>query len=171
MNLRPVLALLWALDASPVAAQGDFPIPLRIDAMDRGCAPVTDTVAYPGLETPLFRFGVYEVGRDTLLKASAAYWCIMPNADRGTALVIWRERGDAPLPGGCASVIRYWSSPGGLRFERRSVVRLSSAHPVDQPSRVGPPVSARGTVIVSEYDGKSARFICHTGRWYVAVSP
>ena len=171
MMCRRALALLRWFGVLPAAAQSDLPIELRVDAMGRGCAPVSDTTAYPGLESPLFRFGVYEVGGDTLRRSSGAYWCIMPDANRGTALVIWREWGaGAPVPGGCASVIRYRGSPGGLRFERRAVVQLREARLVDEPERRGPRVAAKGTVIVSEYGGVVARSICHTGWWYVALS-
>ena len=138
--------------------------------MERGCAPVSDTTGYSGISLPLYRFGVYETGGDTLRRASAAYWCIMPDVSQGTGLVIWREwGGGAPVPGGCASVIRYRGVPGGLRFERGAVVQLRDAHLVEDPGRRGPRVAARGTVIVSEYGGVTTRFICHTGRWYFVL--
>jgi hypothetical protein len=164
------LALLLLLGAPPTAAQRVLPVVLHVDAMERGCAPVTDTTAFPGLTLPLFRFGVYEAGKDTLRRVSGAYWCIMPDANQGTALVIWRDwGGGAPVPGGCASVIRYRGMPGGLRFEQRAVMQLRDAHLVEDPGRRGPRVTAKGTVIVAEYGGVTARFLCHTGRWYVAL--
>ena len=171
MRYRRALALLWLLCAPPLAAQSNLPIEFRADASGRGCVPVADATRYPGLESPLFRFGVYEVGKDTLRRASGAYWCLMPDATPGTALVIWRDwESGSPVAGGCGSVIRYRGSPGGLRFERRGVVQLREAYLVEEPGRRGPRVAARGTVIVSEHGGVTARFICHVGRWYVALS-
>jgi hypothetical protein len=169
---RPRLFLLAGLLAAPAAiAAQEMPIPLWIDARDRGCLPVVDTTRFPGLTLPLWRYGVYETGLDTLSKASAAYWCELPTGEPMTALVIWRDWGNAPLPGGCTNVIRYGRPVvGGLRFERRGRVDLRQAHLVDEPAKKGPPVTARGTVIISEYDGRVTRFICHTGRWYVATS-
>lgn len=171
MRCRRALTLLWLLGVPPLAAQGRLPVEFRADAISRGCVPVTDTTQYPGLEGPLSRFGVYEVGKDTLRRASGAYWCLMSDATSGTALVIWRDWGsNAPVSGGCGSVIHYRGSPGGLRFERRGVVQLLEAHLVEEPDRRGPRVTARGTVIVSERGGVTARFICHVGRWYVVLS-
>lgn len=171
LALLPLGLILLLATPAAATAQVQLPDRLRADAMRRRCAPVTDTTAVPGLREPLFRFGVYETGRDTLREVSGAYWCIMSTADQSTALIIWREWGDAPVPGGCVNVIPYRGPPGGLRFERRGVVHLDSARVVDEPWRKGPRVAARGTVIVSEHDGRVARFICHTGRWYVAVAP
>ncbi len=171
MPSRRILRLLvFLLGPAAIAAQ-EMPIHLRIDAQDRGCTPVLDTTRFPGLTAPLWRFGVYESGADTLSKVSAAYWCELPTAEPVVAIVIWREWGNAPLPGGCTSMIKYSrASVGGLRFERRGRVDLRTAHPVDEPSRKGPPVTARGAVIISEYDGRVTRFICHTGRWYVTTT-
>jgi proline iminopeptidase len=149
----------------------ELPDLLRFDAVARDCIPVLDTLAFPGLKTPLWRYGVYEEGADTLRKESAAYWCSMSSGDSETAIVIWRrELIETPLPGGCSRVIRYRGRPGGLRFERRGSVPLRDAHPVDEPGRKGPPITARGTVIIAEHEDRTARFICHTGRWWVLLS-
>jgi hypothetical protein len=170
MHRRRILLLLTCLLGPVAIAAQEMPIHLRIDAKDRGCAPVLDTTRFPGLTLPLWRFGVYESGADTLKKASAAYWCELPTAEPVVAIVIWREWGDSPVPGGCTTMIKYArASVGGLRFERRGRVDLRAAHPVDEPARKGPPIVARGTVIISEYDGRVTRFICHTGRWYVST--
>lgn len=170
MRPRRILPLLaFLLGPAAIAAQ-EMPIDLRIDAQDHGCTPILDTTRYPGLTLPLWRFGVYESGADTLRRSSAAYWCDLPTGGPTAVIVIWRALGDAPLPGGCASVIRYGrASVGGLRFERRGRLDLRTAHPVDEPSRKGPPITARGAVIISEYDGRVTRFICHTGRWYAST--
>jgi hypothetical protein len=152
--------------ANAQATSQAFPDQLLGDALTRRCSPVLDTTNLPGLTAPLWRYGVYEAGRDTLKKASAAYWCDMPTANEQVSLVIWRAWGDGPVPGGCADVIPYRGGPGGLRFERRGTMDLREARLVDEPSKRGPPVTARATVIISEYDGRSVRFVCHTGRWY-----
>lgn len=171
LALLVLLVLLVLLGAPSASAQPGVPAAIRADAMGRGCTVISDTTAYPDRKLPLFRFGVYEVGKDTLRRVSAAYWCFTPDAYHGTSLVIWRDwNAGSPVPGGCDSVIRYRGVPGGLRFERRAVVDLRQARLVDDPSVRGPRVTARGTVIVSEYGGVTARFICHTGRWYVTLS-
>ncbi len=168
-NSITVLVLALALAPLLVQAQrGAFPLPLRFDAEDLGCVPVQDTLAFSGLEDPLWRFGVPGIVRGAADTTTAAYWCSMPTGPSETSLVVWRlELREAPLPGGCSRIIPYRGRPGGLRFERRGEMALQDAYAVDEIGRKGPRVTARGTVFVSTNETRTVRFICHTGRWWM----
>jgi hypothetical protein len=68
-----LLLVLGLLVGPETIVAQEMPIHLRIDAKDRGCVPVLDTTRFPGLTLPLWRFGVYESGADTLRRTGASY--------------------------------------------------------------------------------------------------
>ena len=100
-------------------------------------------------------------------EGSAVYWGDLRTGRERYLLVVWLS--DTSLASGqrCPSTIAWHDYPWGLRLLRNLQLPLSDFFYRENPRQNGPEGQRTGGPVIesNSYDGVSARFYCHAGKW------
>lgn len=120
----------------------------------------------PGMVNPPYVYGYLQGSAE----ASAVLWCRKKRPDEKPYELLIISRRPA-MNADCPAKIAWWNYPGGLSLDRRTKQSLAYFHYVNNPNEQGPAnTQTTGTTIVSDYDGVSVRFYCHSGRWLYRIA-
>lgn len=158
----PILVAVFGFSNQCAAENLVMPQELVQFAGAKGCSQVDDFFARPGMIDPPYVYG-YAPGDE---EDSAVFWCQRQMNGKRQYVLQFMYKKKVPASG-CADYIVWPNPPRGLSLVKSD--RLTSDYFVYLDDRTSPPkgIPFAGPAILSTYDGVSAWFYCHQGRWLV----
>jgi hypothetical protein len=133
-------------------------------ARANGCGQVDDFFDRPGMINPPYVYGWLPGDKEK----SAVFWCKKTKNDAIPYKLMFKPA-DSKKLAGCAAVIEWRNTPGGLSIEVRRHLALRDFRYVSALNQTGPLfVADNAKVLVNYYDGLKDVFYCHEGQWLVA---
>ena len=159
----PILVAVFVFSNQCAAEVPVMPQELIQFARAKNCSQIDDFFARPGMINPPYVYG-YAPGDE---EDSAVFWCQRQTEGKRQYVLQFMYKKKAPDPR-CADHIVWPNPPRGLSLVKSD--RLTSDYFVYLDDRkTSPPkgIPLTGTAVLSTYDGVSAWFYCHQGKWLV----